>query len=135
MLAVLRSYFARRGDVRLALLFGSQARGQARERSDVDVAVQFEPAASARPGLDHPLFAVAADLQVLLGRPVDVVDLSRAEPPLAFAVAAEGEVVCEREPGLATEFRAAAFDRYLDTAPLRRLRSVYLIADLLGERP
>ncbi len=51
----LRAYFAGRGDVALPLLFGSFARGQARARSDVDVAVRFVPGA-ARDGLAHPLY-------------------------------------------------------------------------------
>jgi predicted nucleotidyltransferase len=127
----LRDYFRRRGDVRLALLFGSLARGQGRPESDLDVAVRFAPG-SRRPGLEHPRFAVAADLSPLVGRSVDVVDLDEAPPGLAWAVAAEGIVLREAEPGLATDFRAAAYDRYCDTAPLRRLREAYVLDALRG---
>jgi predicted nucleotidyltransferase len=127
----LAAYFARRGDVRLALLFGSQARGDARPGSDVDVAVQFEPSAH-RSGLSHPRFEVAADLERLCRRAVDVVDLAAAPPVLSFAIAGEGRLLFEKSEGLGVEFRAAAYDRYFDTAPLRRVREQYLLEDILG---
>jgi predicted nucleotidyltransferase len=94
-----------RGDVALAVPFGSWARGQARASSDVDVAVRLLSGAAGR-GLDHPLFAVAADLPSRVGRRVDVVDLDRAGPVLAFAIAAESVLLCEAEPGLGVDFRA-----------------------------
>jgi predicted nucleotidyltransferase len=58
---------ARFGVTRLAL-FGSTARGTAREGSDVDVLVAFDgPATSAR------YFGVQFELEDLLGCPVDLV--------------------------------------------------------------
>ena len=50
-------------------LFGSVARGQAGEKSDVDILVEFEPGRSL---LDH--IALIQDLEELLGRKVDVVN-------------------------------------------------------------
>lgn len=125
------AYFARRGDVRLAMLFGSRARGDARPGSDVDVAVHFEVDAGGQ-GLDHPRFAVAADLAGLCGRPVDVIDLAVAPPVLAFAIASEGRLLFERCAGLSVAFRAGAYDRYCDTARLRRVREQYLMREILG---
>jgi uncharacterized protein len=49
-------------------VFGSMARGEADERSDVDLLVDFEPGRSL---LDHA--ALVVDLEDLLGRKVDVV--------------------------------------------------------------
>lgn len=126
----LRGYFARRGDVRLAFLFGSLARGEAHPGSDADIAVAFAPGITGK-GFEHPLYAVAADTPVLVGRRVDVVDLAAVPPNLGYAVAAEGLLLWEAEPGLETDFRASAFDRYFDTAPLRRVRQAYLLEDLL----
>lgn len=126
----LSAYFARRGDVRLAILFGSRARGNARADSDVDVAVQFDDEAARRTGLAHPQFAIAADLARVCGHPVDVVDLRTAPPPLAFVIAGEGRVLFERSSGLSLDFRAGAYDRYADTAPLRRVREQYLMEDI-----
>ena len=49
-------------------VFGSVARGEADERSDIDFLVEFEPGRSL---LDHS--ALVLDLEDLLGRKVDVV--------------------------------------------------------------
>ena len=53
------------GNIRI---FGSMARGQANEKSDLDLLVEFEPGRSL---LDH--VALVQDLEELLGRKVDVV--------------------------------------------------------------
>lgn len=58
---------ARRG-ARRVRVFGSIARGDATDSSDVDVLVEFEPGRSL---LDQ--VHLVDDLQELLGRPVDVV--------------------------------------------------------------
>ena len=60
-------------------LFGSVARGEAGPDSDVDVGILFaaEPPAT----LGAPQFALEADLERLLGRPVQVVPLNRASSP------------------------------------------------------
>jgi predicted nucleotidyltransferase len=70
-----RALAAVRPDVIAAYLFGSQARGTAREDSDVDVAilVQGEPA----PTLEGLGMDVLADLERDLGRRVDLVVLNR----------------------------------------------------------
>jgi predicted nucleotidyltransferase len=49
-------------------VFESAARGEARESSDIDLLVEFEPGRSL---LDHA--ALVVDLEELLGRKVDVV--------------------------------------------------------------
>src|SRR5438552_13214130 len=70
-------------DLELLILFGSAARGRIRTTSDVDVAVQCDAAAD----LDALFMALAPRLKT--GR-VDLVDLRRAGPLLAFEVARSG---------------------------------------------
>ncbi|HZD23118.1 MAG TPA: nucleotidyltransferase family protein [Acidimicrobiia bacterium] len=62
-------------------LFGSVARGEADERSDLDILVDLEPG--------HTLFdlaAMRAELEILLGMPVDVVTTSGLEGELEEAI-------------------------------------------------
>ncbi len=66
LIAALRRALENRRDIRLAMLFGSRARGCARPESDVDLAVEA-------PGAD--LGTLAADLSQAVGLEVDVVDL------------------------------------------------------------
>src|SRR5918996_3052657 len=69
-----------RKDVRLALLFGSRARGRARPGSDADVAVQGR-------GVD--LLELAADLSAAARIEVDVVSLEDPGYPLLNALLRE----------------------------------------------
>lgn len=71
VLATLRAHEADlRGDGILRLsLFGSVARGEAGPESDIDLAVEFDPAAHI--GL-FALVALEGRLSALLGRPVDL---------------------------------------------------------------
>lgn len=90
---------AAREDVHLALLFGSQARGTAGDRSDVDVAV-FAP------GVDR--LALAAELGAALGRTVDVVSLQDPPIPLLRALVRDGVVVHQGRRGAAAGWRTRA---------------------------
>lgn len=110
--------------VKLAWLFGSQARGTARPGSDFDFAVVG----------DFDLLALRADLDEALGHEVDVVDLNRDHLPLMRAVLREGQLVYESTPGALGDwtFRAHSIldldwpnyvrmrDRYLEGVGTRR---------------
>lgn len=99
--------------VELVVLFGSAAKGRARPRSDVDIAVRGDGPAD----LDA-LYLILAP-RVGTDR-LDLVDLRRAGPLLAFEVARHGRLLFERAPGAFRGFQALASRRYCDTAKLRR---------------
>lgn len=79
ILAIARRYGA--SDVRL---FGSVARGEASETSDVDLVVRFE---SGRSLLDHG--GLVMDLRELLGATVDVIDEEGMRPRFRQAIERE----------------------------------------------
>ncbi len=99
--------------VEVVVLFGSTAKGRARPRSDVDIAVRGDGPAD----LDA-LYLILAP-RVGTDR-LDLVDLRRAGPLLAFEVARHGRLLFERAPGAFRSFQALASRRYCDTAKLRR---------------
>jgi len=85
MIAAVRSILHGRG-LRLAVLFGSAARGALRDDSDVDVGiVPHDPAQSL-----HDELALQAALERALCRSVDLVRLDRASVLLRWRVAREG---------------------------------------------
>lgn len=88
-----------RDDVRLALLFGSFARGRHTAESDVDVAVLA-------PRTD--LFALAARLSLALEHEVDVVSLDSLGLPLLAAILRDGVIVHEAARGIGAAWRARA---------------------------
>jgi predicted nucleotidyltransferase len=104
-------------------LFGSVARGAAREGGDVDIAVLFElepPRTLEGIGVD-----LAYDLQEVLGREVDLVVLNHASADLAHRVMRDGILVSERNRSARIRFEVRARNEYFDLEPiLRRYRRV-----------
>jgi hypothetical protein len=99
-------------DVELAVLIGSEARGQAGRRSDLDLAVLG-------PAPDR-LAPLAVTLSRAAGRDVDLVDVRSAPPLLRFEVARDGRLLVERHPFLWSDIRAKAMVDWWDWAPYAR---------------
>ena len=100
--------------VRLAVLFGSVARGEARPGSDVDVGVRLDPDSA----------ALRQEVEVALGRAagreVDVVFLDGSPPLLRFEIGSDGIVLVERRPHDWADFRMHAMIDWWDWAPIAR---------------
>jgi predicted nucleotidyltransferase len=99
--------------LKLLVLHGSRARGQAHERSDWDFAYLAED------GLDLP------GLILELGRltdsdHVDVADLSRSSGLLRHRVASDGKLLFERSPREFERFVIESTRFWLDVAPVVR---------------
>ena len=75
----------KRGDVRLAYLFGSLARGTASPDSDVDVALSL-----GRPMTTAEKIDLIGSIGALLGRPVDLIDMEMASGAILGTVFQEG---------------------------------------------
>lgn len=97
--------------VRLAVVFGSVARGEERPGSDVDVGIRLDPDSSALRQ------EVEAALGRAAGREVDVVFLDEAPPLLRFEIGADGIVLVDREPRAWADFRARSMIDWWDWAP------------------
>ena len=112
--------------VRLAVLFGSAAKGIVGSHSDIDVAVSLQRDADCE-----------ATLQVVLeravDRPVDLVWIDEAPPLLRFEIAREGRVLVEREPYAWADFRAHAMIDWWDWAPTARMMHQVMTARLRQE--
>jgi predicted nucleotidyltransferase len=93
LLAHLRAAFRTEPNVRLALLFGSAARGDDNAESDIDLLVEMRDPSLIR------LVDLELKLERLLEREVQVLTLADAqENPLLFATASvEGRVIVDRD--------------------------------------
>lgn len=96
-------------------LFGSQATGQARPDSDVDLAALFS-----RPVAPEQLFTARMDLEALLGRGVDLVDLRAASPIVGRQVLQYGRLLSDRDPADRHLFSMLLPSRYVDLKIARR---------------
>jgi uncharacterized protein len=113
-------------DVRLAVLFGSEATGAARAGSDLDVGLLLTPGAERTP-------SIAVALERACGREVDVIWLDEAPPLLRFEIARDGIVLVERTPYLWAGFRAHAMIDWWDWQPTARMMHRVAAARLQDE--
>lgn len=118
VIEALREALRGRQDVRLALLFGSRARGRARAGSDADVAVL---------GKSLDLLRLAADLSDAAGVEVDVVSLGDPGYPLLNVILRDGLLLHEGERGAAAAWRARAWLQAETDRPwFERMRDAFL---------
>jgi predicted nucleotidyltransferase len=116
--AQLRAVLQQFAGVRLALLFGSQARGRANPASDVDVAV-LAPRGD--------LLALASGLSEACGREVDVVSLEDPGVPLLEEIMRDGQLLHEGEPGAYATWRSRALTILdIDGPGYARMRDAWL---------
>jgi predicted nucleotidyltransferase len=97
-------------------LYGSRARGTATDASDVDVGVLLaqDPAPTLEGlGLDRE-----AELERLLGLPVQIVVLNRAPPDLIHRVLRDGRLLVERDRKRRIAFEVLARNRFFDLQPI-----------------
>jgi predicted nucleotidyltransferase len=111
----LRQAVASFPEVKLAVLFGSTARGQARPKSDVDLGILLEPYSV------DLRFRVEADLGRAAAREVDVILLDDAPPLLRFEIAREGVLLVQSEDHFWTDFKVKAMVDWWDWAPTHRM--------------
>ncbi|MFU8821739.1 MAG: type VII toxin-antitoxin system MntA family adenylyltransferase antitoxin [Gammaproteobacteria bacterium] len=93
MIRTLTQHLEREADLRVAIVFGSVASGEAGFDSDVDVAVMMERRMSAERRL-----ALLQLIEAATGRPVDLVDLRDAGVAVMRAALNEGRVLVCRDP-------------------------------------
>ena len=104
--------------MRLAVLFGSQARGDSRADSDVDLGVLGDRIDTLR---------LAAELSKELDRDVDVVDLEEPSIALLRAVLRDGIAVHEAPPGAWGSFIARSLcDLETDLPAIRRMQDAFI---------
>jgi predicted nucleotidyltransferase len=132
LLSRLLSLLRTRPNVRLAVVFGSVARGDDRPGSDIDLLVSFAREEA------HTAASLGAAFAEELGRRVQVVSLATARraPLLLFDVLREGRLLVDRDdewPALARDERAIR--RQAATAEADLDRGMAELAELVGGRP
>jgi uncharacterized protein len=96
-------------------VFGSQASGNARPDSDLDIAALFRVRPSPSELLDF-----RGELERVAGMPVDIVDIESASPILAMQVLRSGKLLVDARPARRVDFVAHAPGRYEDLKRIRR---------------
>jgi uncharacterized protein len=118
----LREFLTERAEqegIAAAYLFGSVARGTAGPRSDVDVGVLYRE--------DPPLtleglgLRLEGDLEILLGKPVQVVVLNRAPVDLAIRVLRDGKLLVDQDRTKRIDFEVKTRFELWDLEPYLKM--------------
>jgi predicted nucleotidyltransferase len=118
VIEALHAVLEQRDDVELAILFGSRARGVAREGSDLDLALLA-------PGAD--LLTLGAELSRAVSLEVDLVSLEDPGVPLLEEIVRDGVVVYQAMPGAAARWRSFTLSMLeLDRPWFARMRDAWL---------
>ncbi|HEX4954651.1 MAG TPA: nucleotidyltransferase domain-containing protein [Thermoanaerobaculia bacterium] len=122
-----KEILAARPEVKLAVLFGSTARGKTRPGSDVDIGVLLDG--------EHPetLWHLTGALGSTLRRDVDLVDLAKAPPLLRFEITRDGKLLYERDPDAWYYFKVQALTDWWDWEPTARWLNEVSLARLREE--
>lgn len=114
--------------VRLAVLFGSLARGEAGEGGDVDLLVRF------RNGGWRERIETLQAFEGVLGRPVQLVTLEEAPPLLLADVLRDGRVLADRDGDWRRlERRARSIEQRARVADARLEREAWDVLERLEE--
>lgn len=111
-------------------IFGSEAQERARPDSDIDLAALFR-------GRPVPLDVLGAqgDLEEILGREVDLLDLDRSSPILAMQALKYGRLLVDRNAQRRFAFVSRTLNLYDDLKILRRPAERALIERFTSGRP
>jgi hypothetical protein len=123
--SALGAVLEKQSTIELAYVFGSVARGDPDETSDVDVAVLADRELDLG---ELSLLAEELGRALDFDRRVDLVDLRAASPTLVHEVVRDGIRLVVRSDEVRFDFEVAAIRRFEDTKPLRRAQQ-----DLLRE--
>ncbi|MEM9696096.1 MAG: nucleotidyltransferase domain-containing protein [Myxococcota bacterium] len=103
--------------VAAAWVFGSLARNEARPDSDLDVALLLRDREATAVTCRRAIQDLAARLETVSRRRVDLVVLTLNDPIIAHRVLSEGRLVLDADPERRIDFSSDALARYFDWAP------------------
>ena len=110
---------AKRHNLKLLVLFGSQATGHTHKQSDVDVGYLANREIDYRENYD-----ISLELARIFKNPeVELVNINNVSPEFKKQVADTGIVLCEDDTSIFDQFRISAFKLYVESKPLREFRA------------
>jgi predicted nucleotidyltransferase len=114
--ALLGAKLAADANVAAVYLFGSRARGTARDESDIDLGLLLQSAPPA--SLLAQPFELQAELSRELGAPVDIVVMNTAPVDLVHRILRDGRMVLEQDRSRRIAFEVKARNQYFDLLPI-----------------
>ena len=108
-LDALGDFLSKREDIAFAVVFGSAAGGEVRDGSDLDLGIFF----TEKPGSEELIDLLTDVADLLAFDRIDLTDLSKADPILAFE-ALSGRFLCKNDRAKTAEFSSLTSRLYED---------------------
>ena len=108
----IKDYFNKRKEVAAVYLYGSQARGDAKKDSDIDLAVL---PIKEQNSLSFLVFG--PELSKITGKEVEVQDLKSCRVDFAYRVLSEGKLLVSSNEKARIAFEEQVFRKYFDLKP------------------
>jgi len=112
-------YLSHEKPIIAAYLFGSTAKGNATEKSDIDLGILLKDDFDLLANFDYKL-RLMGELKDITGRPVDVVFINRADPILQHEIRKHGKVIFERDRIKRITYEIKARKSYFDFLPMHK---------------
>jgi predicted nucleotidyltransferase len=121
--------FVNKYNISLILIFGSYAKGRARELSDLDIGIKFDK------NIDMNLYSsILRELVEIFNREdIDVVVLNYADPLLRFEIITSCKVLYQAYSEAYIDFYLYSVKSYDDVRKLRKLEENYLKKGIKNE--
>ncbi|HAA63994.1 MAG: DNA polymerase, beta domain protein region [Caldanaerobacter subterraneus] len=121
--------FVNKYNISLILIFGSYAKGRARESSDLDIGIKFDK------NIDMNLYSsILRELVEIFNREdIDVVVLNYTDPLLRFEIISSCKVLYQAYSGAYIDFYLYSVKSYDDVKKLRKLEENYLKKGIKNE--
>ena len=117
-LEILVQYFAAQGNVLLAYLYGSQARGDSNALSDVDLAILLNDNPDSQSCFETRLRVMGDISHILHIEDIDVAILNQASLALRYRVLRDGKLLYCADHDRMIAFRVRTINEYLDFKPI-----------------
>jgi predicted nucleotidyltransferase len=114
--AKINDYFTPIEEVLTVYLFGSIVKGKNNKNSDVDIALLFSDKISIQERFEKKL-EFAMDLENVLNKKVDIVDLSEADLYFVHQVMLNKEIILDKDIHYRVSFEVARRKSYFDRKP------------------
>lgn len=112
-------YLSREGPVIAVYLFGSMAKGNATEKSDIDLGILLKEDFDFLADFDYKL-RLMGKLRDITGKTVDIVFINRADPILQYQIRKYGKVIFESDRTKRIEYEVRARKNYFDFLPMHK---------------
>jgi|SRR3990172_2851559 len=112
-------YLSHEKPIIAAYLFGSTAKGNATEKSDIDLGILLRDDFDLLANFDYKL-RLMGELKDIAGRPVDVVFVNKVDQILQQQIRKHGKIIFERDKGKRIAYEIRARKNYFDFLPMHK---------------